>query len=659
MGVAVRYLLGLSRAKKRLLLLAADAVALIAVFDAAMFLRLDTSVLQTNPKAVALLLLPVVPLSLLIFAKLGLYRAVIRYIAGHALAAILVGAVSSGVLLAAMAAAMNAPVPRSVPIIYALLAFLVLGGMRFAFREMLTANRQRKKARVAIYGAGESGRQLVQMLRQGSTYRPVVFFDDSGAAQGTQVAGLRVLDPDQLENLIRRAGVSAVLLAMPSASKARRSEILKKLERHPVQLLTVPGMDDIMAGRAKLDDLNDIRIEDLLGRDAVAPRPELLGANITGKVVMVTGAGGSIGGELCRQILAQHPTRLVLFELSEYALYSIEQELLGLRGEQNPCEIVAILGSVQSPERVSATLRMFGVQTVYHAAAFKHVPMVEHNVAEGVRNNVFGTRIVLDAAVAARVEAFIMVSTDKAVRPTNIMGASKRLAEMLCQAKAQSPGVCTKISMVRFGNVLGSSGSVIPLFQRQIAAGGPLTVTHPQITRFFMTIPEAAQLVIQAGAMGRGGDVFVLDMGAPVRIADLAAQMARLHGLKPMILAKGKDAKPGKGEIAIRFTGLRPGEKLFEELLIGDCPTPTQHPRIMSAKEICLSWAELAPLLDQLDTACARNDIAAVRQVMSEAQTGYDPNSLIADNLWNEHPVRPALIEAPMVAESRLAAARH
>lgn len=653
MNAIVQYLLGMSRTKKRLLLLAADSVALICVFVAAMFLRLDSSAFQSHPK-VWLALLPVVPLSLFVFVKLGLYRAVIRYIEGHALVAILLGAVASGGALAVVAAVLELPVPRSVPVIYTLLTFLVLGGMRFAFRELVLVGKQRKTTRVAIYGAGESGRQLVQMLRESVLFRPVVFLDDSLAAQGTHVAGLRVLAPEQIDRLIRQADVSAVLLAMPSASKARRSEILKRLERFPLQLLTVPGMDDIMAGRAKLDDVNDVKIEDLLGRDAVAPRPDLLGANITGKTVMVTGAGGSIGSELCRQILSQHPARLVLFELSEFALYSIEQELLGLRAEGNACEIIAILGSVQSAERVATTLRLFGVQTVYHAAAFKHVPLVEHNVAEGVRNNVFGTAVVLDAAVAARVESFIMVSTDKAVRPTNIMGASKRLAEMVCQAKAQGPTVPTKISMVRFGNVLGSSGSVIPLFQKQIAAGGPLTVTHPQITRFFMTIPEAAQLVIQAGAMGRGGDVFVLDMGDPVQISDLAAQMARLHGLKPVIVAKDREAKLGKGEIAIQFTGLRPGEKLYEELLIGDCPAPTQHPRIMSATEICLTGSALAPLLERLDMACAQNDIASVRQVMAEAQTGYNPNSLIADNLWKERPARPVPANVPQAGAKRL-----
>lgn len=653
----IQYLLGISRAKKRALQLAADTVALVCVFIAAMFLRLDSTAFMRSP-SVLVALLPVVPLSLLVFVKLGLYRAVIRYIAGHALVAIMTGAAASGVLLSVTAMLLDLPVPRSVPVIYALLTFVALGGMRFAFREVVSASRQRKKIRVAIYGAGESGRQLIQMLRQGSTYQPVALLDDSTVAQGTYVAGLRVMAPNQVEKLVHTMDVAAVLLAMPSATKARRSEILKSMERFQVRLMTVPGMDEIVAGRAKLDDLNDINIEDLLGRDPVAPQAHLLGANITGKVVMVTGAGGSIGGELCRQILSHKPRRLVLFELSEFALYTIEQELLALRTPDNRCEILAILGSIQSAERVSTTLRMFGVQTVYHAAAFKHVPMVEHNVAEGVRNNVFGTRTVLEAAVVARVEAFIMVSTDKAVRPTNVMGASKRLAELVCQAKAQAMGVKTQISMVRFGNVLGSSGSVIPLFRRQIAAGGPLTVTHPQITRFFMTIPEAAQLVIQAGAMGHGGDVFVLDMGEPVRISDMAAQMARLHGLRPVMFAKGKDATILEGEIAIQFTGLRPGEKLYEELLIGDSPAPTQHPRIMTATERFVPEAKLLPLLDRLSEACARNDISAIRQVMIDAQTGYNPNSPIVDNVWHERPVRPALVDMRAPDPVRLAAAR-
>lgn len=620
------HLINMSRTGKRALQVAVDAVLLLASFVVSMWLRHDGMQILTVP-AVWLAMLPVVPLSLFAFFLLGYYHAVIRYIAGRGLATILLGSILSGVMLALLSWILGAPIPRTVPLIYSVLTFLVLGGIRLAFRELVFSSQNRRKQRVLIYGAGVAGRQLLQILRQGTEYLPIAFLDDSRQAQGTLIGGLRVHSPARVDQLIRSNGIEAVLLAVPSASKRRRSEILKSLESRPLQLRTIPGLDEILSGQARIDELNEIGIEELLGRDPIAPLEDLMSANIRGKVVMVTGAGGSIGSELCRQILPQLPTHLVLFELSELALYSIEQELVAYRDQHAlDVQISPVLGSVQSSARVVQTLKSFGVHTIYHAAAYKHVPLVEHNAVEGIRNNVQGTMTVAEAAIAARVESFILISTDKAVGPTSVMGASKRLAEMICQSLAKDAlGAGTKLSMVRFGNVLGSSGSVIPLFKRQIAAGGPITVTHPDITRYFMTIPEAAQLVIQAGAMAQGGDVFVLDMGEPVRIVDLAAQMARLHGLKPVTFANAQRVKTRPDEIAIVFTKLRPGEKLYEELLISNNPQATAHPRIMTATDPCHSLTAITATLDGLAIACDAGDIARIRALLVEAQTGYVP----------------------------------
>ena len=637
MGPFFISLLGMSRARKRGLQVIVDVVVICAVFFVSMWLRLDQFDFLADPK-VWQVLLPVVPLTICMFIRLGFYRAVIRYIAVRALATIMLGSVLSGLVLAVTAQLGGLPIPRSVPMIYTILTFLCVGGSRFGFRELVAVGQNRRRKKIVIYGAGASGRQLLHMLRQGTEYQPIAFLDDSKQAQGTSVGGLQVYGPDQLDVLVQSNSIEEVLLALPSVSKGRRSEILKSLESYPLRLRSIPGMDDILTGKARIDDLNEISIEDLLSRDPIAPRNDLLSANIRCKVVMVTGAGGSIGCELCRQILRQSPRHLVLFELSELALYSIEQELLTYVAAHNlDVKISAVLGSVQVLRRIERTMRIFQVQTVYHAAAFKHVPLVEHNVVEGIRNNVFGTLIAAEAAISAGVEAFILISTDKAVRPTNVMGASKRMAEMVCQSLTLSPrNKGTKLSMVRFGNVLGSSGSVIPLFRRQIAAGGPITVTHPEITRFFMTIPEAAQLVIQAGAMAQGGDVFVLDMGQPVRIVELAAQMARLHGLKPVLFSSPDVVKTGPGEIGITFTQLRPGEKLYEELLIGNHPQRTAHPRIMTATEICRTPDELAVTLDQLAIACDCSDIERIRGLLIESQTGFQPHYEIVDHGWKQ-----------------------
>ena len=466
------------------------------------------------------------------------------------------------------------------------------------------------------------------MLYQGTEFYPVAFIDDDPLLQGLSLHGLSVNGPKDLARLIARHHVEKILLAMPSCSRKRRQEVINSLEQFQCEVLTIPGMEDLVNGRARIDQLNEVTIEDLLGRESAEPIPELMSANITFKNVMVTGAGGSIGSELCRQIVRHRPKSLVLFELSEFGLYSIERELTSIcASEELDVEIIPLLGSVQRQHRLQAVMKHLHIQTVYHAAAYKHVPLVEYNVVEGVRNNIFGTLFAAQAAIESGVETFVLISTDKAVRPTNTMGATKRLAELVLQAMAKVQSN-TRFCMVRFGNVLGSSGSVVPLFRQQIREGGPVTVTHPDIIRYFMTIPEASQLVIQAGAMGVGGDVFVLDMGQPVKIIDLAHRMIRLSGLTV------RDTQHPHGDISIEITGLRPGEKLFEELLIGDEVSGTVHPLIMTAKEVMLPWSELRELLVKLDSACHDFDHEMIRDLLLRAPAAFSPTDEICDLVW-------------------------
>ncbi|MEB8387369.1 nucleoside-diphosphate sugar epimerase/dehydratase [Rhodobacteraceae bacterium KMM 6894] len=629
-------LLKLERAQKRILQLLADAALLLISFIGATLLRVETFAPMANPDF-WLAALIYVPISLLIFVRLGFYRAVVRYLSIRLLSTIMVGVLASSSVLLAATKLMELGLPWSVAAIHALIAMCFLGGLRMAMRQLLQRHVTERQVPVLIYGAGRSGRQLLSSLKEQSDFVPVAFADDAVQLHGSEIGGLRVHDPARLARLIEMHGIKLVLLAVPSASRAERSEIVQRLEMLPVRVQTIPGMSDIVTGKARVSDLNDVAIEDLLGRDPVPAMDELMADNIKGKVVMVTGAGGSIGSELCRQIVQQRPTTLILWELSELALYTMDLELRDLIADAGlDVRIVPLIGSVQNPGRILAALEKFGVQTIYHAAAYKHVPLVEHNVVEGLRNNVFGTKTVSDAAIKAGVESFILVSSDKAVRPTNIMGASKRLAELVCQAAAERQ-TRTTFSMVRFGNVLGSSGSVIPRFRSQVEHGGPVTVTHPDMTRYFMTIPEASQLVIQAGALATGGDVFVLDMGEPLKIVDLADRIVRLSGLKPYRVSEGIDPTVNpQGDIAIIFTGLRPGEKMFEELLIGNEAVATQHPRIMTANDDHLPPEALDRLLDRLLAACQAQDIDRLRALIASAPTGYQPDSEIADLMWGE-----------------------
>ncbi len=569
--------------------------------------------------------------TVIIFLRFGLYRAVIRFMGTEALIAVVKGISVSALLVATFVfLTRSTEIPRSVPFIYWGIALLFVGGSRFVVWSYYQSLLKKDKEKVAIYGAGDAGRQLLTALRQGSEYEPVLFIDDNRQLKGQVINGLKVYRPHHLEKLISQEGIKHVLLAMPSIAMQQKRKIIAELEPLPVQVKTIPVLADIVSGKAKIAELREVDIQDLLGRDSVVPDNQLFDKCIKNKVVFVSGAGGSIGSELCRQIIKHQPRHLILFELSEYALYSIEQELkkIILEGIQ----LTALLGSVQDKKRLQSIFTVYGVQTIYHAAAYKHVPIVEENIVEGIRNNIFGTYRAAEAAFDSGVETFVLISTDKAVRPTNVMGATKRFAEMVLQAlAAKHVNLGTRFCMVRFGNVLGSSGSVVPLFKRQIKQGGPVTVTHPDIVRYFMTIPEATQLVIQAGALGQGGDVFVLDMGKPVKIADLARKMIHLSGYEV------KDEHNPEGDIELVYTGLRPGEKLYEELLIGDNVTGTQHPRIMRAEEKMLPFDIIDKKMKLLDEACNDFNIAWVREILLDSETAYVPDKeQPVDLLWCE-----------------------
>ena len=627
----IRSILNASRAKKRLITLFIDTLFIVIAFWLALIVRLDSfEPLQRLDNW--LLLAVLIPVSLYTFISLGLYRAVLRYMNSQAIWAIVLGTVITTVSLVLIAFLIGIDIPRTMPFIFAWLCLLTVGGARVLVRAIIGKMTTSKKESVIIYGAGSAGRQLATALGAGPEYFVSAFIDDDATKHGSIIQGIPVVCFKGIYELINKRKVSKVLLALPSATRARRKEILAQLEPLTIKVLSMPGMSDVVEGKAKLAEITEVGVEDLLGRDPVAPKMDLMTANITKKVVMVTGAGGSIGSELCRQIVKQKPTKLILFEQSEFALYSIEKELNEyICNNTLELELIPIMGSVQRINRLETVMKTFGVHTVYHAAAYKHVPLVEHNVVEGVRNNVFGTYYCAKAAVNAGVENFVLISTDKAVRPTNVMGATKRMAELVLQGLTQEQGVKhkTRFCMVRFGNVLGSSGSVVPLFRRQIKEGGPITLTHPDITRFFMTIPEAAQLVIQAGAMGKGGDVFVLDMGDPVKIKDLATKMVRLSGFEVK-----SDTNP-HGDIEIKCTGLRPGEKLYEELLIGNNVGETTHERIMTASEVMLPLAELNVFIEALDIACHNFDHETIRQLLLDAPTGFNPTDGICDLVWN------------------------
>nr|WP_218953492.1 nucleoside-diphosphate sugar epimerase/dehydratase [Acinetobacter sp. YH01005] len=525
-----------------------------------------------------------------IFALLGIYRAIVRSFNEDYLLRILIGTFIQIVALYTIKKLNVAFIPMSIPLMYGFMLFSYMWWSRAVIRyaTLKTFAKKQSRKRVAIYGAGLAGQQIAAALNRSDDYLPVCFIDDKRSLQGQSLSGLKIYAPQRAAAKLGKFGIEEVLLAMPSVGRARKKEIIEAFDSADVKIMELPGVTQLVDGQVQVSDIREVDIIDLLGRDPVPPKPELLEKNIKNKVVMVTGAGGSIGSELCRQIVKHQPKMLVLFEMSEFALYSIDREL-----QASDIQIIPVLGSVTNQQKLERIIQEYKVQTIYHAAAYKHVPLVEANPFEGIYNTSIGTQRSVDAAVKQNVETFVLISTDKAVRPTNVMGASKRMAELYCQGLA-STNPKTQISIVRFGNVLGSSGSVVPLFKKQIAQGGPVTVTHPEVTRYFMTIPEAAQLVIQAGAMGTGGDVFLLDMGEPVKIIDLAKQMIRLSGFRAI-------DENGLGDIEIQFTGLRPGEKLYEELLIdAENVEKTDHERILKSYEIFCKYGEISDIFQQL-----------------------------------------------------------
>ncbi|MEE3508675.1 nucleoside-diphosphate sugar epimerase/dehydratase [Pseudomonas sp. 10C3] len=658
------WLLQLPRRKKRLIQVGTDVLLVWFALWMAFIVRLgiDDMINPLHDHTWLFLSAPVVAIPL--FVRFGLYRAVMRYFGNDALIAIIKAVSLSSLILGIVVywySNHQTIVPRSIIFNYWWLSMMMIGGLRLAMRQfflgdwfaaaqhMPFTNRDDGLPKVAIYGAGAAGNQLVAALRMGRLMRPVAFIDDDEGISNRVISGLQVFKPRHIQRLIDVTGAQEILLAVPSCTRGRRREILSYLEGFPLHVRSVPGFMDLASGRVKVDDIQEVDIADLLGRDAVPALENLLEHCIKGQSILVTGAGGSIGSELCRQILTLEPTTLLLFEHSEFNLYSILSELeQRVTRESLSVKLLPILGSVRNQSKLLDVMKTWHVDTVYHAAAYKHVPMVEHNIAEGVLNNVIGTLNTAQAALQAGVENFVLISTDKAVRPTNVMGSTKRLAELTLQALSRELAPVmfgdkskisqvnkTRFTMVRFGNVLGSSGSVIPLFHKQIKSGGPLTVTHPKITRYFMTIPEAAQLVIQAGSMGQGGDVFVLDMGAPVKIVELAEKMVHLSGLSV------RSEKNPHGDIAIEFTGLRPGEKLYEELLIGDNVVATEHPMIMSANEDYLTWELLKVKLSELLTAVEEDDYNKVRRLLRETVSGYAPDGEIVDWIYQQRRLEP------------------
>ncbi|MCG9022839.1 polysaccharide biosynthesis protein [Laribacter hongkongensis] len=642
-------ILALPRAAKRFVALSVDLGLCVLTVWLAFYLRLGEFVALSGTALWAVG--ASVGIALPIFVVSGLYRAIFRYSGWPALLAVARAVSIYSLLYASVFTAIGvAGVPRTVGIIQPILLLLFVGASRALARvwlgeQYLNILKYASRPKALIYGAGTTGRQLAAAMASSHEMQVAGFLDDDDRLHGHVLNGQPIYNPADLDKLATTLNISDVLLAMPSLSRKRRNEILSQIRLARVAVRTLPSVTDLAKGKVSISDLRELDIDDLLGREPVAPNYLLLAKNIVGKVVLVTGAGGSIGRELCRQILVVNPAKLLLIEQSEFALYAIHQELeeklAGLDGATSPI-LVPLLASVQDDDRMREIISTWRPDTVYHAAAYKHVPLVEHNPAAGIKNNVFGTMRTAQAAAENGVTNFVLISTDKAVRPTNVMGTSKRLAEMVLQALAADQAgtqSSTKFSMVRFGNVLGSSGSVVPKFRQQIRDGGPITLTHPEVTRYFMTIPEAAQLVIQAGAMAKGGDVFVLDMGQSVKIMDLARRMIELSGLTV------KDEQNPGGDIEIAVTGLRPGEKLYEELLIGDNPKPTVHPRIMKAQEEFIPWAELEARLTALEMALNVNDVGVIRLIMQQLVAGYIPNDDIVDWVYLEQEAETQALE--------------
>jgi FlaA1/EpsC-like NDP-sugar epimerase len=615
----------LSRFNKQLIMFFVDSLVLILVLLASFSVRLGYWYFPSSDLIWLIFGAPIIGIP--IFRYFGLYTAVLRYIGFDALWRVLKAASLYALIWGIIGLMSEIDVlPRSVILINWVQSILAISALRILARWVLYGSKLKIEnshgINVLIYGAGDAGLQLVSALERSSQYNPVGFIDDSKDLQNHQVSGLNIFSVEKIGSLINRLKVNEILIAMPSVSRARRHSILNMLERFPVVVRILPGMSELAQGKVSIGDLRKVSIKDLLGRNVAEPNKKLLGENITNKAVLITGAGGSIGSELSRQIIFLQPSSIILYEINELALYNIENELSGLN--MSGIKVYPILGSINHKQRFKNVLSFFNVDTIYHAAAYKHVPMVEFNNIEGIDNNIFGTLACAQAAVEQEVETFVLISTDKAVRPTNTMGASKRCAELILQAFSVGQ-LHTKFSMVRFGNVLGSSGSVIPLFENQIKEGGPITVTDRNVVRYFMTISEAVQLVIQAGVMAEGGDVFVLDMGNPVKIYDLAIKMIKLSGLQVL------DDNNPEGDIEIKFTGLRPGEKLYEELLVGTNTSKTENKLILRAQEETIEWETIQPLLDKLKEALNRSEYKKIRELLIKIVPDFSPKSPIVD----------------------------
>ena len=632
--------------KKQACVQVIDALFVAVALLAANLLRLPGA--DLFPLLPIFLLLPII--SSLIFARLGVYKMVLRFSGLDEIAPLAKSVlVSSIVLLVMLHLLAPDPNPRSIFIIYGLVLFLLCSAARQAWKWLANSSTNSTGAPIAIYGAGALGRQVMQICRNGVDYRPIVWLDDNSKYHGRELSKLRVLDPKDKSTpaLLKSKGIETILMAIPHVDGSRTKELLESLQTFDCRIKTLPSIEDIMENRVTTRDAKTLPLEELIGRQPVAPDPDLMRKNITGKAVMVTGAGGSVGSELCRQILPLAPKALVLFDISEAAMYQIDSNLKSLSAELKADDsswtvppVHCVLGNVVFKSELIHTLRMYAVQTLFHAAAYKHVPMVESNPQPAIRTNIFGSLAAVEAAIETGVENFLLISTDKAVRPTNVMGATKRVAEMMVQAKAAAGSGGTKLCMVRFGNVIGSSGSVVPKFSEQIENGGPITVTHKNIVRYFMSIPEAAQLVIQASALCRGGDLFLLDMGQPVQIVDLAKSLVYLHG-KTL-----RDEENPYGSIEIRYTGLREGEKLYEELLIDETAQSTMHPKISRAEEGFLEWHELSPILDRFLLIMQSDPDNEMVEQLKNVVRGYKPNRAPAPSGASEEDKPQEILES-------------
>jgi len=602
-----------------MIVLTYDLFAICSAFFLSYFIRVGFEGIQISWALMAVFS-TVAFSTFVLFHVFDMYNSIVRYFNANAFLRVQSLLIVTTVVFYISGYIFEAFVPRSVPIAFLVLSSVMIAGARALVSIIVDKKWFDEREGVVIYGASNAGRQLVHALSLGNKYEPLAFIDEKKRYQGRTVLGLKIYPHFKVNQLIKKYGQFKVLIAIPQVDPIRLKQIVSSLEPYALELLIIPSMSDIVSGKRTIDELREVSVDELLGRKTVEPIPELISANINDKIVMVSGAGGSIGKELCRQIVHNNPSKLILLDVSEAFLYEIHQELTEILSEaQNDLIVEPLIGNVQNGMLMKHIFHKYQVQTIYHAAAYKHVPMVEQNVIAGVTNNVLGTNEIAKAAIFCEVETFVLISTDKAVRPTNVMGATKRLAELILQGLAKQEH-STRFVMVRFGNVLGSSGSVVPLFKKQIKKGGPITITHPDIIRYFMTIPEAAQLVLQAGAMGSGGDVFVLDMGNPVKIIDLAYKMTHLMGLTI------QDEKNPGGDIAIQFSGLRPGEKLYEELLIDDHAKKTLHKRILSANERSLPWAEVTKIISNLNDAMRDEDVPKIKQLLVDAPLEYQPN---------------------------------